>query len=99
MSIQVIKENLVGPDFVWVLPGWLEDNWWAAVDGTDCTAEEMSKALEHSVGARGNGRLDNDPSRVLVSNKVQHYLTDIVVSSVKIVASLSLECNTIQARL
>ena len=99
MSIQVIKANLVGPDFVWVLPGWLEDNWWAAVDGTDCTAEEMSKALEHSVGARGNGRLDNDPSRVLVSNKVQHYLTDIVVSSVKIVASLSLECNTIQARL
>ena len=99
MCIQVIKANLVGRDFVWVLPGWLEDNWWAAVDGTDCTAEEMRKALEHSVGARGNGRLDNDPSRVLVSNKVQLYLTDIVVSSVKIVASLSLECNTIQARL
>ena len=101
MCIQVIKENLVGPDFVWVLPGWLEDNWWAAVDGTDCTAEEMSKALEHSVGARGNGKLDNDPSRILVSNKVQQHPTDLVLflSSVKIVTFLSLEYNTIQARL
>ena len=45
------------------------------MDGTDCTAEEMSKALEHSLGDRGNGKLDNDPSRVLVSNKVwQHNL-------------------------
>ena len=40
------------------------------MDGTDCTAEEMSKALEHSFGGRGNGILDNDPSRILVSNKV-----------------------------
>ena len=70
MCAQVIKEKLVGPDFVWMLPGWYEDNWWAAVDGTDCTAEEMGKALEHSVGARGNGKLDHDLSRVLVSNKV-----------------------------
>ena len=40
------------------------------MDGTDCTAEEMSKALEHSLGALGNSILDNDPSRILVSNKV-----------------------------
>ena len=68
--IQVIKEKLTGPDFVWFFPGWLRPNWWAAVDGTDCTAEEMSKALEHSLGGRGNSVLDNDPSRILVSNKV-----------------------------
>ena len=49
---------------------WLPDNWWAAVDGTDCTAEEMSKALEYSLGGSGNNVLDDDPSRVLVSNKV-----------------------------
>ena len=68
--VQVIRENLAGPDFVWFLPGWFRANWWAAVDGTDCTAEEMSKGLEHSLGSRGNGALDNDPSRVLVSDKV-----------------------------
>ena len=40
------------------------------MDGTDCTAEEMSKALEHSLGISGNTVLYNDLSRVLVSDKV-----------------------------
>ena len=66
----MIKNRLAGPEFVWILPGWLRPNWWTAVDGTDCTAEEMSKALEHSLGGLGNGMVDNDPSRTLVSNKV-----------------------------
>ena len=66
----MVKENLAGPDFVWLLPGWFRANWWAAVDGTDCTAEEMSEALEHMIVASGNSILDNDPSRVLTSNKV-----------------------------
>ena len=66
----MIKENLAGPDFAWFFPGWFRANWWAAVDGTDCTAEEMSKALEHSLGSLGNGVLSNDRSRVLVSDKV-----------------------------
>ena len=66
----MIKENLAGPDFVWLLPGWLRANWWAAVDGTDCTPEEMSEALEHTIVASGYDILDNDLSRVLVSNKV-----------------------------
>lgn len=58
-----------------MLPGWYTANWWAAVDGTDCTAEEMSKALEHSLGSRGNDELDNNPSRILVSNKVWHFIS------------------------
>ena len=70
MHVQVIKENLAGPDFVWLLPGWFRANWWAAVDGTDCTAEEMSQALEHTIVISGNDILDNDPSRILASNKV-----------------------------
>ena len=65
-----MKEKLAGPDFVWFIPGWIQGKWWAAVDGTDCTAEEMSKALEHSLGISGNTVLYNDLSRVLVSDKV-----------------------------
>ena len=42
------------------------------MDGTDCSAEEMKKSLEHTLGGLGNGILDYDPDRVLVSNKVQH---------------------------
>ena len=70
VCMQVTKEKLAGPDFVWFFPGWYKDNWWAAVDGTDCTAEEMSEALEHSLGGRGNDMLDIDLSKVLVSDKV-----------------------------
>ena len=40
------------------------------MDGTDCTAEEMRKALEHSLGGRGKSLFDNNLSRVLVSDKV-----------------------------
>ena len=66
----MIKEKLSGPDFVWFLPGWYRANWWAAVDGTDCTAEEMSKALEHTIVGGRNDILDNHLSRILASNKV-----------------------------
>ena len=40
------------------------------MDGTHCTAEEMSTALEHSLGGRGISILNNNPFRVLVSDKV-----------------------------
>ena len=40
------------------------------MDGTDCTAEEMSKALDHSLTALGHCEVDKDPTRILVSNKV-----------------------------
>ena len=40
------------------------------MDGTDCTAEEMSEALEHTLDGHGNSVVDNNPSRLLVSNKV-----------------------------
>ena len=56
------------------MPGWFGANWWAAVDGTDCTAEEISKALEHTLGGLGNHVVDYDPSRILVSNKVNFNL-------------------------
>ena len=69
-SFKVIRNRLAGPDFVWILPGWLRPNWWAEVDNSDCTADEMSRALEHSISGTGNGILDNDPSRTLISTKV-----------------------------
>ena len=43
------------------------------MDGTDCTAEEMNESLEHSLGGLGNSMVDNDPTRILVSNKVSLY--------------------------
>ena len=66
----MIQSRLAGPDFVWLLPGWFRDNWWATVGDTDCTAEEMNETLEHSIGGLGNGVVLNDPTRILVSNKV-----------------------------
>ena len=66
----MIREKLAGPDFVWFLPGWYRANWWAAVGDNGCTAEEMSKALEHTIVTKGNAILDNDLSRILASNKV-----------------------------
>ena len=55
---------------MWFIPGWFRANWWAAVDGTDCTAEEMKKSLEHNLAGIGDSILDYDPERVLVSKKV-----------------------------
>ena len=66
----MVNYRLAGPSFVWFLPGWLRANWWVATDDISCTAEEMSKSLEHTLGGRGNGVFDNDPTRMLVSNKV-----------------------------
>ena len=64
-----MKNNLVGPDFVWLFPGWFVPNWWTHGD-TDCTADEMKSALDHSLGFRGNSEVTKQPSRVLESKKV-----------------------------
>ncbi|XP_065917614.1 gamma-aminobutyric acid type B receptor subunit 1-like [Dysidea avara] len=66
---KVVRRKLAGPDFVWFIPGWFRANWWAAVDGTDCSAEEMERSLEHTLGGLGNSILDYDPDRVLASEK------------------------------
>ena len=89
----MIKEKLARPDFVWFFPGWYRANWWAAVDGTDCTAEEMSKALEHTIVGSGNDILDNDLSRTLASNKVS------VLTICKVCLSIMYtECFSVQKR-
>ena len=92
--IQVISYRLVGPDFVWLIPGWLRTNQWAAVDSTGCTADEISKALEHSLGGRGNSVVDNDPTRMLVSYKVCLIVKVYKLHSLYI----HTECETVQTR-
>jgi len=67
---QAVKKRLTGPDFVWFIPGWFKDKWWTAVDGTECSAEQMEKSLDQTLGGRGNSVLDSNKSRLLVSNKV-----------------------------
>ena len=66
---QVVKNKLVGPDFVWLFPGWFMPQWWTYND-TNCSADEMKSALDHSLGFRGNSEVTKNPSRVLVSDKV-----------------------------
>ena len=66
------------------------------MDGTDCTAEEMSKALEHSLGGLGNSVDDNNNSRILVSNKVTMTIT-FKVNILHCIKSFA-ECRTIYGR-
>ncbi|XP_065916310.1 gamma-aminobutyric acid type B receptor subunit 2-like isoform X2 [Dysidea avara] len=65
---RAIKSRITGPNFVWLLPGWFLPDWWNVTD-SDCDAEEMRDALEHSLVFVDNGKLINDASRMLVSNK------------------------------
>ena len=41
------------PHYVWLLPGWFEENWWKDEDTTDeivCTQEEMKTMLKNALG-------------------------------------------------
>ena len=55
---------------MWLLPEWFLPDWWNLTD-SDCDAEEMRDALEHSISFADNSELTNDASRMLVSNKVR----------------------------
>ena len=57
--------------------------------GTDCTAEEMSKALEHSLGGLGNSQVNHEPYRVLVSDKVNYCICIAIVNSKSIICRVS----------
>ena len=52
--VQVVKSQLTGPDFVWLLPGWYRPGWWNDVSDVECTAEEMKNGLEHSLTYASN---------------------------------------------
>ena len=59
----------MGPDFVWLLPGWFQPNWWN-VSNVDCTADEMGSALEHSLAYGVDSIVTKNLSREIVSQKV-----------------------------
>ncbi|XP_071790355.1 gamma-aminobutyric acid type B receptor subunit 1-like [Asterias amurensis] len=43
--------QLYGPKYVWILPGWLEKNWWREPDDSiDCTVEQMDEATANYFG-------------------------------------------------
>jgi len=78
---KVIKSRLVGPDFVWLLPGWYPPGWWNVSDA-DCSADEMRSALEHSFTFKLNDVVANNLSRTLVSEKVLPLLVIYIVKGV-----------------
>ena len=90
---QVVKNQLTGPDFVWLLPGWYRSGWWNDVSDADCTAAEMKKGLEHSMAYASNSIVDSNVSRVIVSGKVCRY-SQILWCSCSHVCAL-LECFTV----
>lgn len=57
------------PHYVWLLPGWFEENWWKEVDNNNksdqavCTQEEMKSMLYNSLG------ITEAPSDYLRRNK------------------------------
>ena len=66
----MVKSQLTGPQYVWLLPGWYRNGWWNAT-GINCTAEEMKNGLEHSLASAANAVITTNLSRVIVSGKVQ----------------------------
>jgi len=73
----------VGPDFVWLLPGWYPPNWWNA-SNAQCSAEEIKNGLEHSLIYSLNHIVTNDLSRMTISEKVF-----IIIFIIPIIISLS----------
>ena len=58
---------------MWLFPGWFKPQWWADVDDTYCTQDEIRSALDYSLGFQGNDMLTDDHSRMLISQKVNMY--------------------------
>ena len=58
------------PRYVWILPGWFEENWWREGENTNksdkviCTQEEMKVMLKNSLG------ITEAPSDYLGQNKL-----------------------------
>lgn len=58
------------PRYVWLLPGWFEENWWKEEDNVNtsdklvCTQEEMKVMLKNSLG------ITEAPSEYLGQNKL-----------------------------
>ncbi|KAI6177897.1 Gamma aminobutyric acid type b receptor subunit 2 [Aphelenchoides bicaudatus] len=39
--------ELYGADYVWILPGYHEPNWWQQTDSTNCSQDQIEEILQH----------------------------------------------------
>lgn len=69
------------PYYVWLLPGWFEENWWKEEEENDnktddvvCTQEEMKVMLKNSLG------VTEAPSDYLGQNKLASLVSLLILS-------------------
>ena len=65
--LQVYKQKLYGPKYVWFIIGWYADNWFMEPD-TNCTVDQMKEALEGHFTTEG--LMLNSDNNVTVSGMV-----------------------------
>ena len=40
---------MIYPEYVWMSYGWYTQNWWLHVNDTNCTVDEMQRAIQRSL--------------------------------------------------
>ena len=54
LALQVYKQKLYGPKYVWLVIGWYADDWFLSNDSSiDCTPEQMRLATEGHLTTEG----------------------------------------------
>lgn len=54
LFLQVYKQKLYGPKYVWFIIGWYPDNWYRKEDkNINCTADQLKEALDGSFATEG----------------------------------------------
>lgn len=67
---EAFKKGMHGSQYVWILPGYHQPNWWLENDETNCTLAEIESVLQgHFAVEFAPQRFD--PNDWLTSNKVK----------------------------
>ncbi|CAF1583392.1 unnamed protein product [Adineta ricciae] len=70
------QQKYFGESYVWWLIGWYADNWFLKIDDIDCTADEMSRAVEGHFTTEIQ-MLTDSTTRTISGLTAREFITDL----------------------
>ncbi|CAD5225565.1 unnamed protein product [Bursaphelenchus xylophilus] len=74
---EAYSKDMFGVDYLWVLPGYHQNNWWMDVSETNCTLEQMEKVLEYHLSVEFAPQRVNTEDVIISNHTVDEILGDL----------------------
>ncbi len=77
--MQAYHEGLYGDNYLWMVFGWYDNNWWEEAGQFNCTSEQLYTVVKGSLAVQHYPVID-DTSRKVIGNIVSKVGTSLCIN-------------------